>query len=336
MVELEVEAVDAIAEEVGPLDAPEYVLFGGKGGVGKTTMAAATGLASALDDTRTLVISTDPAHSLADMYDVHIGPEPTKLLEDAPLYGVELDPTATVENAESPFGQSLFDTEGPLGALLGDGAMPGADEAIALQQLLTSMEDDRFDRTVVDTAPTGHTLRLLELPDLLDSFLGRMLSWQQRMGNVFEELGGVMGDDSDAQAEFGLDELAEQIQRLREALQDPTRTDFRIVVVPETLSLVESQTLLDRLNSFNITVDTIIVNRVLEDPGNVAPPDVADAFAVPDTEHCAFCRARWQVQQSALHDAQKLFGHRQIKRVPLLAAELRGIDMLRVVAACLD
>lgn len=334
MADLEVQAVDEIPVP-GPVTAPSFVLYGGKGGVGKTTMAAATGLASALDGTSTLVVSTDPAHSLAEMYDCPLGPEPTSVREDLPLWGVELDPETALDADTTGLGATLGGEGGPLGQLLGEGALPGADEALAMQQLLTSVEDDRFDRVVVDTAPTGHTLRLLELPDVLDSFLGQAMQWRERMGDMLGNLPGFGDEDAGAEPDLGLDELASRVERLREVLQDPERTDFRIVVVPETLSVAESQRLLDRLDEYGIHVGTIVVNRVLEDPATVVDESLAAAFAAPEPEDCAFCRSRWEVQQAALAAAQELFGQREVKRVPLLATEVRGTNALRVVAACL-
>ncbi|PSQ57274.1 hypothetical protein BRD18_07640 [Halobacteriales archaeon SW_7_71_33] len=179
---------------------PEYVLYGGKGGVGKTTMAAATGLAGAAQGTRTLVVSTDPAHSLSDVYDVEVPSEPTRLRDDVPLYGVEIDPDEAMDEAET----AVFSgEESPLGGLaegLGEeadplaGGMPGADEAAAVQQLLYLLDDERFDRVVVDTAPTGHTLRLLELPDVMDSMVGRLLRLRERLDGMLGGLGGLFGD----------------------------------------------------------------------------------------------------------------------------------------------
>ncbi len=335
MSEIEVELVDDLA-----VAAPEYVLYGGKGGVGKTTMAAATGLASAADGDETLVVSTDPAHSLSDTFDRDVPPEPGRIHEEYPLYGVEIDPDAAM--AETP----VFDEDGPLGqlgGLLGDeelpgmgGTMPGADEAAAMQQLLRFLDDDRFDRVVIDTAPTGHTLRLLELPDVMDSMLGRVLSFRERLSGMMDSLTGLFGEDDDADPEEGLEDLRilrERIERLRSVLRDPVRTDFRIVLVPEEMSVFESQRLREQLDGYGIPIGTVIVNRVMEDLADVA--DVEAEFVAPNLDSCEFCQRRWSVQQDALAEAQDLFRDHDIKRVPLFADEVRGEAMIRVVAACL-
>ncbi len=357
MAELDVEPVEEI-EDVDVsvptgVDAPEYVLYGGKGGVGKTTMAAATALASARDGTSTLVVSTDPAHSLSDTLETSIPSEPTRIREEIPLFAAEIDPDEAVEEGmlggENPLGglEGMLggagggpgtadeSGEGGLGDLLSGGSMPGADEAAAMRQLLQYIDDDRFDRVVIDTAPTGHTLRLLELPEVMDSMVGRIMQFRQRMQGMVEGMKGMFGDDPSKGGNADLDELRERIEHLRATLRDPTKTDFRVVMVPEEMSVVESKRLIARLEEFQIPVSTVVVNRVMEDFADVAGGS-PDDFVSPDVEHCEFCKRRWQVQQGALSRSQKLFRGHDVKRVPLFADEVRGERMLELVAACLD
>ncbi len=347
MDELEVEAVEEIEQPA--LDAAEYVLYGGKGGVGKTTMAAATGLASAREDVATLVVSTDPAHSLSDTYETDVPAEPTRIKSDIPLYAVEIDPDDALEDA-AMFGADGSVEAGGLGDMLGGaggeegagglgdllgGPMPGADEAAATQQLMRFMDDERFERVVVDTAPTGHTLRLLELPEVMDSMLGRMAQAKQRFGDMLGSVPGFGGEGEEAGMD--MDEARRRIERLRSVLRDPARTDFRIVMVPEEMSVVESQRMKERLDAFGVPVGTVVVNRVMEDLTDVvkgAGAD-ADAFVSPNLEECAFCQRRWEVQQHALGEAQDLFRGHDVKRVPLFAGEVKGEKALRVVAACI-
>jgi arsenite-transporting ATPase len=369
MDEIEVEAVDSLDPGV-EVDTAEYVLYGGKGGVGKTTMAAATALASASDGTNTLVVSTDPAHSLSDTLEAEIPSRPHRIREDVPLWAVEIDPDDALEQA-GMFGQDGA-LSGGLDTLLGGGGgmpgmgggadagpgaagtggapgdgdggsaamMPGADEAAAMQLLLEYLDDDRFDRVVVDTAPTGHTLRLLELPEVMDSLVGRLMQLRERFGGMMEGLTGMFGggddDAADAEQAMGdLDDVKERVERLRAVLTDPQRTDFRVVLVPEELSVAESDRLVARLDEYGVPVNTVVVNRVMEPLADVT--DVpADAFVAPNHEDCEFCSRRWDVQQQALADAQDLFRGHDVKRVPLLAEEVRGERPLRVVASCLE
>ncbi|MFC7166581.1 ArsA family ATPase [Halospeciosus flavus] len=371
MDEIEVEAVDSLGEDVGvSAGTADYVLYGGKGGVGKTTMAAATGLASANAGTPTLVVSTDPAHSLSDTYETDVPSSPGRIRDDVPLYAVEIDPDEAMQQAQ------LFDEEGGLsgplggmgdlgglfggggggaggaGGMGGDGGvggpgetgggagpmMPGADEAAAMQLLLEYLDDDRFERVVVDTAPTGHTLRLLELPELLDSMVGQMVQFRQQMSGMMDQVKGMFGGgEEEPQQGFGdLDELKARIERLRSVLRDPARTDFRIVLVPEEMSVFESKRLRAQLDDYGIPVGTVVVNRVMEPLADVTEVPTGAEFVSPNLDSCEFCQRRWEVQQDALTEAQDLFRGHDVKRVPLFADEVRGERMLRVVAACLE
>ncbi|RKD95208.1 ArsA family ATPase [Halopiger aswanensis] len=364
-----------------PIEGPDYILYGGKGGVGKTTMAAATALDSARGGTSTLVVSTDPAHSLSDTFETEVPAEPGRIRDDIPLYAAEIDPEAAMEQGktamfggsggpgegdaagEGPMGMGAGADSGPgagagpgaggplgdlggLGEMLGGespmealfgGAMPGADEAAAMQLLLEYMDDPRFERVVVDTAPTGHTLRLLKLPELMDTMMGRIIKLRQRLSGMFEGMKGLFGgqeppeDESDLE---DLDELRDRIERLRAVLQDPARTDFRIVMIPEEMSVFESKRLRQQLQEFDIPVGTIVVNRVMEPLSDVTD-DVQGEFLQPNLEDCEFCQRRWDVQQGALAEAQDLFRGTDVRRVPLFADEVRGEGMLEVVAACL-
>ncbi|WP_121822184.1 ArsA family ATPase [Halostella salina] len=352
---IDVEPVDEVDEEASvdrtarSLDpSAEYVLYGGKGGVGKTTMAAATGLASAEGGTTTLVVSTDPAHSLSDTFETDVPPRPTRIRDEVPLYAAEIDPDAAIEDGSAAFaegegpmgglGELLGGEGGPMESLLG-GAMPGADEAAAMQTLMEYLDDDRFDRVVVDTAPTGHTLRLLELPDVMDTMVGRMLSLRERLGGMMDGLKGMFGGASEAEVDEGIDDLrrlSDRIERLRATLRDPDRTDFRVVMVPEEMSVVESERLLDQLREFEIPVGTVVVNKVMEDLADVTDDVDASRFVSPNLDTCEFCQRRWDVQQDALAAAQDVFRGHEVRRVPLFADEVRGEEMLRIVAACLE
>ena len=359
----EIEVTATTTDLPDGVDAPEYVLYGGKGGVGKTTMAAATALSSAAGGEATLVVSTDPAHSLSDTLDTDIPARPTRIREEIPLWAAEIDPDAAMEDGVfgtdgDPLGGmgEMGDQLGPMGDMLGGmdddgdgddaglgalmgmgGSMPGADEAAAMRQLLEYLDDPRFDRVIVDTAPTGHTLRLLQLPEIMDSMVGRFMSIRQRMSGMVDGLKGMFGGgNDDPEPSADLDELRERIERLRAVLRDPDQTDFRVVMIPEEMSVVESERLVGRLGEFGIPVQTLVVNRVMESVDDITDAEIDPEWIVtPNLEDCEFCQRRWQVQQDALQRATDLFRDRTVKRVPLLADEVRGESALRVVAACL-
>lgn len=370
--EIEPESMEARVIDEDSLvaaDTPEYVLYGGKGGVGKTTCSAATALASAAAGTATLVVSTDPAHSLSDTLGVEIPPSPARIREDVPLYAAEIDPEDAMDDGlfgagtdagggpagdgfgpggdgpageDGPFGGdsplgglgAMGGEDGPLNPLAGP--MPGADEAAAMRQLLEHLDDPRFDRVIVDTAPTGHTLRLLELPELLDSMVGRIVKMRQQFSGMMDGLKGAFGLGDDDGGGPDLDELRDRIERLRATLRDPDRTDFRVVTVPEEMSVVEAERLTERVEEFGIPVETVVVNRVMEDPDDVSDLSLDEEWIVtPSLDDCGFCQRRWEVQQDALARATDLFRSRDVKRVPLLAEEVQGNEALGVVAACL-
>jgi len=387
------ETVTAEDVSLDGVDAAEYVLYGGKGGVGKTTMAAATALASASEGTRTLVVSTDPAHSLSDTLGVDVPARPGRVREDVPLWGAEIDPAVAAEegidalgvtgNADEfgdadpfadadggasaggggpggtaggsdrsgggsgPFADAtggagpmgglgeLLDGDDPLGSMLG-GAVPGADEAAAIQLLMEYIDDPRFDRVVVDTAPTGHTLRLLELPEVMDSMVGRMMRVKERLSGLMDGMMGLFGGgDGQDDGVDDLRELADRIEELRDVLQDPARTDFRVVMIPEEMSVLESERLIRQLDDYSIPNDTVVVNKVMEDLTDVTDAVDASEFVTPDLDDCEFCQQRWSVQQDALARAQDVFRGHDVERVPLFADEVAGDRMLGVVAHCL-
>ncbi|PSP69291.1 arsenic-transporting ATPase [Halobacteriales archaeon QH_6_68_27] len=319
MSEIDVEPVEEIDDAAVPagVDAPEYVLYGGKGGVGKTTMAAATALASARDGTPTLVVSTDPAHSLSDTLETSIPAEPAQIRDDDPLYAAEIDPDEALE--EGPF---AGDGENPMGGMLG-----GLGEA---------MGGGPMGGGPMGGNPTSDNGEGMVDP-LGGSMPGADEALRQRLSGMMDSVTGMFGDDEEGQEMDveDLRELRERVEVLRDVLQDPSRTDFRVVIVPEELSVRESERLLDRLADFGVPVGTVVVNRVMQELTDVADVE-ADWFVSPDLDNCEFCQRRWSVQRDALGRSQDIFRSHDVRRVPLFADEVRGEKLLRVVAACLE
>lgn len=295
----------------------KFILAGGKGGVGKTSSAGAIALLSARHGYRTLVLSTDPAHSLSDSFDQNLsGGEEIPIEGVDKLWGMEISTEKGMEQFQDAMGSGAVGPEGQMAAqLLGDmGGMspPGSDEAMAFGKMLEYLEDTSYDRVIFDTAPTGHTLKLLEVPDLLDSWLGKIITLRQRLGSMMAAARAFMGGGQDEDTAWEMmQRTKEKIRAAREELSNPNLTQFVVVMIPEAMAVFETQRLLASLNAWKIPADNIIVNQL-----------------IPENPDCAFCDARRQMQQSNLADIKEIYEDLDITEVPLFDREIRGKEGL--------
>lgn len=294
-----------------------FIFIGGKGGVGKTTVSAATALWCARMGKKTLVISTDPAHSLGDSFERTIKHIPTPITTN--LEAIEIDPDRAMEEYQSKM-QMQQKYNDALG-LVSDqmdmmSSSPGIDEVASFDKFMQYMNSDEYDVIVFDTAPTGHTLRLLSFPEMMDSWMGKLIKTKKTLGKAAQKLKNIipfMGSD-EAEEEQSMEELEEakkQILAAREVLTDPTRTTFKTVLIPEEMSIIESSRAMNALHKANISTDGVIVNKIQ-----------------PDNDHCDFCRARFETQQKRLDTIKATFEGQIIAEVPLQAHEVRGINQL--------
>jgi len=305
----------------------ELLLYGGKGGVGKTTVAAASGLRSADEGYETLVVSTDPAHSLSDSFEVDLGGEPTAVREG--LWGVEIDPESGVDRYRALF-EALADELADAGIRLDEddvaelftaGVTPGSDELAALDALATYTDGDRWDRVLLDTAPTGHTLRLLDLPAVLDRGLATALDLREQVRRRVDTARTMLFGPLSTPRREGPDEFVElrdRMERVGTVLRDPERTDFRVVTIPETMAVHETERLVARLREFEVPVTTLVVNKVIEDPGD-----------------CERCRGKAAVAEAAIADLRAVLPDLDLWTVPDQPGEVTGRDALDQVAATL-
>jgi arsenite-transporting ATPase len=313
----------------------QYILYGGKGGVGKTTCAAATAYRLSNEGYDTLVVSTDPAHSLSDSFDTEVSSEPEEIYDG--LWAVEVDPEEameeyrdTVESVPEKLlggvGSGLgLDTEEVgegMGGLFEDAmGAPGSDEAAAMYKFMEYMDSDKWDYIVFDTAPTGHTLRLLQLPEVMDSMVGRLVRIQSQIQGVVDSFKGILGGgDEGVDAHGKLESLKERIERVRAKLMDPDHTDFRVVTIPESMAVLETQRLIERLSRFGIPVRTVVINKVMEDVN----------------EDCEFCQDRWAVQSENIEDAEEMFRDLEIVKIPLMREEVQGVEALEKVGETVE
>lgn len=304
-----------------------FVFVGGKGGVGKTTISASTALWMAKSGKKTLVISTDPAHSLGDSLEMNIGHYPTPIREN--LYAVEVDPEVAMEQSKAqlqqqqamgqsnPFGMDFLEDQLEMSAMA-----PGADETAAFNIFMEYMTTDEYDIVIFDTAPTGHTLRLLSFPDMMDSWVGKMITMKQKLGDMtkaFKNILPFMGDDEeDKQAMDDLEKTKETIKKAKEVMADPDRTSFKMVVIPEEMSIYESSRAMEALAKNNMYADAVIVNQVL-----------------PETSGCEFCNARRKLQEKRLDLINETFSDQVVAQLPLLTTEAKGMDTLEQIGEIL-
>jgi len=317
------------------------IFVGGKGGVGKTTTAAAIGLAAADQGRTCLLVSTDPAHSLGDIFDTTISDSRTQLVDR--VWGLEIDPDVEasrhIETVKSQMKQlvhpRLYDEIDRQLELATHS--PGASEAALLERVAELMGDDGtlFDLVIFDTAPSGHTVRLLSLPEVMGAWTDGLLRHRERshrLGSVLRHLGGgrIKGDDLsmiDSAQDYPDESLNEKLNTVletrrrkflvaRDRLVDTTATAFLLVVNPDKLSILESRKIVGLLGRFNMRVSAIVVNRVL-------PDDVAAGGA--------FFAARYEQEQTYRREIATVFSPFPQVVVPLLDRDVHGLESLREV-----
>jgi arsenite/tail-anchored protein-transporting ATPase len=248
---------------------PRTILYTGKGGVGKTSVAAATARRCAAHSLRTVVLSTDPAHSLSDCLETELGPDPTAIAER--LWGQEVQ-------AEREMEANWGAVQRWLGSLLADrGVMdiaaeeltvpPGMDELFSLLQIKRHHGSGEFDVVIVDCAPTGETLRLLSFPDIAQWWLEKVFPWERRVVAAARPLARTFLD-----VELPNEDVFADVQRLvrnliamNEILRDRDRASIRLVMNPDRMVIKEAQRTFTYLNLYGYLTDAVIVNRVFPD-----------------------------------------------------------------------
>jgi arsenite-transporting ATPase len=295
------------------------LLFTGKGGVGKTTTAAATALRCADAGLRTVVLSTDPAHSLADAFDVPLGPLASPVVSN--LWGQQLDAQDRLEESWGEikdFLTDVFDWAG-LDAVEAEelAVLPGLDEVFALADIRYHAASGEWDVVVVDCAPTAETLRLLSLPDVLSWAMQRLFPMGRAVNKVVAPVLSrvtslpVATDDVFAATQRFYD----QLDGVRDLLTDPSRTSVRLVVNPERMVIAEARRTHTYLSLFGYGVDAVVANRLL--PDEVVDPWF-ESWKEAQLEHL-----------TAIEDG---FAPVPVLRAGLAAQEPVGVERLRALA----
>jgi arsenite/tail-anchored protein-transporting ATPase len=319
------------------------IFVGGKGGVGKTTTAGALALMAADAGRTTLLVSTDPAHSLGDVFDTQIGSRETPLSPN--LTGLEIDPEAEAESHIDTVKTSMKSMVAPRMYDAIDRQLelarhsPGTMEAALLERMADLMADakGRFDLLIFDTAPSGHTIRLLSLPEMMAAWSDGMLGYRDRSRKLGALL-TVLGRDPSGEKEFGIlggakdlpdDSRDGQIReillarrrkfhRARALLTDASITAFLLVINAERLPILESRKTLDVLRAFNVPVAGMIVNRLL-------PPEAEGKFL----------RERRLQEDKYRGEIDQTFSDLPRIYLELLPHDVHGIATLREIGASL-
>ncbi|NER36385.1 MAG: TRC40/GET3/ArsA family transport-energizing ATPase [Oscillatoria sp. SIO1A7] len=295
------------------------ILMTGKGGVGKTSVAAATGLRCAELGYKTLVLSTDPAHSLADSFDMEMGHDPRQVRPN--LWGAELDALVELEanwGAVKRYITEVLQARGLDGVQAEELAiLPGMDEIFGLVRMKRHYDEGTFDVLIIDSAPTGTALRLLSLPEVSGWYMRRFYKPLQGISAVLRPLveplfkpivGFSLPDNEVMDAPY---EFYEQIEALEKVLTDSTQTSVRLVTNPEKMVIKESLRAHAYLSLYNVGTDMVVANRII-------PDEVTDPFF-----------QRWKENQKQYkEEIHENFSPLPVKEVPLYSEEMCGLPAL--------
>ena len=289
----------------------QFIFIGGKGGVGKTTTASSIALALSQQRGKTLIISTDPAHNLSDAFNQQFTHEPTIVQGTDSLYAMEIDPKKSLDTSASIFeGQQIF--EGSNLGITGDmlSSVPGIDEAIVFMDLLKMANGMDVDVVVFDTAPTGHTLKLLTFPNTMKNALDKIIGFKDKLDSVMSMFGG---QDTLTKMFDKVNSLKADTEKLKEIMTNPDLTTFIAVCIPEFLSVYETERLVQELTVQNIDIFNIVVNQIV---------------FFDENDQCKKCRARFNMQYKYIKQIFELYTDFNVALMPQEDEEIRGLDKL--------
>ena len=304
------------------------ILYLGKGGVGKTTVAAASALRSAQLGYRTLVVSTDIAHSLADSLDTALAAQPVEIADN--LYAQEIN---VLEEIRDHWGEmqsyvgNMLRRKGMSKTLAEEMAIiPGMEEVVSLLHIDKQAREGNFDRVIVDAAPTGETMRLLTMPESFQWYVSRFTGWGDTTIRLITGLLRKAAPEKDPIS--GLSNLVDGVKELQKVLIDPAVTSYRVVLNPEKMVIKEGARAVTYLSLFNYPVDAVVVNRIL--PGIVSRGMDEAILTEPSSD--SYLRHLQEIQVRYLAEIGRDFYPLPILRSNWFDREMVGLEQLGALA----
>jgi len=300
------------------------IMIGGKGGVGKTTCASAIALHFSLQGKKTLIISSDPTPSLSDIFEMEIGDQEKLIRNAKDLYGIEISSDVVLRKWKERFGPEIYEVVSSFTSLDYDfvdyiGGAPGIEEEYMLNYILELVEGAQYDLVVWDTAPAGHTLRLLHLPQLFLRHLEAATKFYMNLYSYFEKLKESVklrkGKRSLLEIISGWEDLAEKVVNF---IRDPVKSEFIIVTIPEALGVRQTERIIKDFDEYELRVNHLIVNYIIEQ---------AD---------CDFHKIRKEMQQNYIQILKDQYSQRiGLIELPLMPQEVKGVERINKVSEIL-
>ncbi len=300
------------------------IMIGGKGGVGKTTCASAIAVHFSLHGKKTLIISSDPTPSLSDIFEMEIGDQERAINHVNNLYGIEVSSEVVLKKWKERFGPEIYEVVSSFASVDYDfvdyiGGAPGIEEEYMLNYILELVEGGKYDLVVWDTAPAGHTLRLLHLPQIFLKHLEAATKFYMNLYSYLEKLKETVklkkGKKSLLEIISGWEDLAEKVVNF---IRDPQKSEFIIVTIPEALGVKQTERIIKDFDEYQLKVNHLIVNYVIQK---------AD---------CEFHKIRSEMQQNYIKILKDQYSHRiKLIETPLFPQEIKGVEKIKRISEIL-